>query len=264
MVKMACPELLYAFLVSGTRLVECVRPRRFTLDPVDYHVIINFIRNSTSSHSICTWTPICLPMFDERGFLHALIYYLSEDTLLVLLCTKVDVYYSMSDRATRLHNEFKSKHVMEAITAAASAPSTSLSSLGVENLCHFVYRNTRCRQVVFPAFEGRYSRPKEQKRLSRVYQKIRYQARAMGNGGSSLNIAHALGGGTNSDSVSKVLYQTSQYETVVAFVTRSFELFVTVSPTESKSIAMKACLSVLQWISTHEPELLISSFPSWS
>jgi len=266
MLKMACPELLYAFLFCGTRLVQCIRPRRFTLDPVDYHVIINFVRNSTSARSVCTWTPICLPMFDERGFLHALIYYLSEDILLVLLSTKVDAYYGMSERATRFEADLKSCDAFKHIAAAAAIPSFHVSKVRVEkeNLYHFVYRSTALRQVVCPLLEDRYASPKEQKRLLRVYQKVRQQTRTMAYPGGNLNLAYALSGGGVGEYASKVLYQSSKFETVVGFVTRSFELFVTVSPTESKSIAMKACLSVLQWISEYEIVLFIPSFPSWS
>jgi len=272
MLKLACPELLYAFMFCGTRLVQCVRPRRFTLDPVDYHVLINFVRNSTSYRSADTkdkneseeisgtWTPICLPMFDEKGFLHALIYYISEDILLVLLSTKVDAYRSMAERAKALEKALTKNHVIEEIKREYSVPSFSVPSIlsEKEEVYHFVFRSTHLRQVIYPSF-GRYSSPSKQKRLLRVYQKLRTTARNNMSCNDYYNPPNA-----NGEAQSQVLYQTSQYETVVSFITRKFELYVTVSASQTKSLAMKSCLSVLQWISSNEPDLFIPSFPSWS
>jgi len=64
----ACPELLFAVLISGFSLVHMARPRRFTLDPVDLHILMNFVNSSTSFRTNRSWTPLCLPMFDDKVY----------------------------------------------------------------------------------------------------------------------------------------------------------------------------------------------------
>ena len=151
---------------------------------------------------------------------------------------------------------------MEAITRESFAPSFTVASIGSEsaNIYHFVFRSSILRQVISPPMEGRYASPDEQKRLLRVYQKVRQNAHNM----SHYEDTDPSTAGTAADGGLQVLYQTSAMETVVALITRKFELFVTLSATESKSIAMKSCLAVLQWISSREPELFIQTFPTWS
>lgn len=251
--RAACPELLYAFLFCGTRLVQCVRPRRFTLDPVDFHVLVNFIRTSTSERSSRTWTPICLPAFDERGFLHAFVYHVAADTILVLLSTKVDAYYRMAACAQRIEADLAAARVLDALAAAAAHPPLAALAALDQNLQHFVYRSTALRQIVVPALEGPYAAPREQKRLLRVYQKARQETRALA--------ADAPG---DAPLPSKVYYKSSRYETVVSFVTQTGELHVAVCPSASKSLALKAAALVLRWVADREKELFIPSFPFWS
>lgn len=254
--RAAAPELLYALLFCGTRLVQCVRPRRFTLDPVDFHVLANFVRTSTSERSSRTWTPICLPAFDERGFLHALVYHLAPDTILVLLGTNVDAYYRLSDAAARVEAALVAAGALPALAAAAArAPLADLRALD-QNLQHFVYRSTALRQIVVPALEGPYAAPREHKRLFRVYQKARQETRALAADVPSYDAASPL--------PSKVYCKSSRYETVVSFVTQTGELYVAVNPAASKSLALKAAAKVLRWVADNEKELFISPFPVWS
>ena len=46
---------------------------------LDLHLIFNLVSGSTSFHTAESWTPICLPRFDNSGYLYAHVSYLQDD-----------------------------------------------------------------------------------------------------------------------------------------------------------------------------------------
>jgi hypothetical protein len=61
----------------------------------------------------------------------------------------------------------------------------------------------------------------------------------------------------------KVLYQISQLETVVGWVTTGFELYATFGPLESKANCIKACNEILKWVKNEESSLFMLTPPTW-
>ena len=68
---------LYALLLSGTTLLTLLRPKTHTVHPSDLHVLLNTISSSTSlrSTNVESWLPICLPRWNSKGFVYAMIVY---------------------------------------------------------------------------------------------------------------------------------------------------------------------------------------------
>ena len=52
------------------------------------HLLMNFVSSSSSFRTGESWTPVCLPRFNDRGFLHAHVCYVAKDVCLVLLSTQ--------------------------------------------------------------------------------------------------------------------------------------------------------------------------------
>lgn len=75
-------SLLYGLLLCGTRLVTLVQPRdaRLHLHASDLLLIINFVSTQPGLRRVESWTPVCLPRFNDRGFLYAYIGFLSDHT----------------------------------------------------------------------------------------------------------------------------------------------------------------------------------------
>ena len=61
------------------------------------HLILNFVNTGTAFRTSETWTPLCLPQFNEGGFLHAYVCYIETDICLVQISTNQDDFYKMSD-----------------------------------------------------------------------------------------------------------------------------------------------------------------------
>lgn len=57
---------------------------------------MNFVNSGTGFKSSETWTPICLPKFEESGFLHAYVNFIDTDLCLMLISTLPEVFYNLS------------------------------------------------------------------------------------------------------------------------------------------------------------------------
>ncbi|KAI5474316.1 vacuolar fusion protein MON1, partial [Pseudohyphozyma bogoriensis] len=75
-------DLLYVLLISSSRIVTLLRPKRHSIHPTDLHLLLTPILSSTTFRSPGgeSWIPICLPKFNDTGFLHAYISFVTEAT----------------------------------------------------------------------------------------------------------------------------------------------------------------------------------------
>ena len=70
----------------------------------DIHLILNLVDASTSFRSAESWTPICLPKFNDTGFLHAHVSYLPNDSpaCLLLFSTDKEKFFSLQECQQRI------------------------------------------------------------------------------------------------------------------------------------------------------------------
>jgi len=235
----------FTILIAKHQLVDCLRPRRNVLHPQDLHIIMNFVNSSSSFRSSESWTPICLPNFNENAFLHGYVCFLTTDLCLVLLSTKMESFYQLSECKNIIWKEVTSNpEVIDSLNHALRHPHYSVAEIEIPSLLHFLYKSQSTNQFTAPKYEPPYNDKKERKRLFRLYQHVNHRVNA-------LSRPH------------KVYYLTTQSETIVAWVTSGFELYATFGPLESKPIAIKACNQLLRWIKMEENNLFILNSPVW-
>ena len=70
----------------------------------DIHMIFNLVDASTSFQATETWTPICLPKFNDTGFLHAYVCYLPGDSnaCLLLISTNREKFFELKQCKERV------------------------------------------------------------------------------------------------------------------------------------------------------------------
>jgi len=238
------PDLLYAILIAGHQLVNLIRPRRYVLQPSDLHLIMNFVNASTAFKSSESWTPLCLPKFNDTGFLHAYITFVAPEVCMLLISTKADIFYELSNCKNAIVQGFSKSGCLEAIQKSLDAKCYSVQELGIPGLLHFLYKSKSTTQFTCPRYEAPYTSRQEQKRLFRIYQRVHKKVH-------KFKKPH------------KVYYQVCQSETVVGWVTTGFELYATFGPLESKSTCIKACNEILRWIKIEEGSLFILNSPIW-
>lgn len=269
----ACPELLFAFAVSGFSLIHMARPRRFSLRAADVHLIMNFVASSDAFRSSCVWTPLCLPLFDNKGFLHAHIGYIADNVALVLISSHVDAFYKMNECATlitkALTDDGSLPHLAalcarkmkaaaktmpkEGGTATGTTTTTTtarypVTALRIPHLRHFVYKSLALVQITTPD-PGLPDGPSRErtKALFRLYQWARSQVTKPASGALA---PAAL-------PPHKLYYRISSNETVMALFTKSYEIYAAFGPIVRKQQALAACNAISTYVTEHEDELFV-------
>ncbi|KAK4205297.1 putative vacuolar fusion protein MON1 [Triangularia verruculosa] len=74
-------KLLYGLIVAGGKLVSVIRPRKHSLHPSDLQLIFNMLFESGSIKSGGgeSWIPICLPAFNNSGYLYMYVSFFDND-----------------------------------------------------------------------------------------------------------------------------------------------------------------------------------------
>ena len=70
----------------------------FTFISIDLHLVFNLVSASTAFRTAESWTPICLPKFDNSGYLHAYVTYFEDScpACLLLLSTDRNSFFELS------------------------------------------------------------------------------------------------------------------------------------------------------------------------
>lgn len=81
--KCRSDKLLYGLIVAGGKLVSVIRPRKHSLHPSDLQLIFNMLFESGGIRAGGgeNWVPLCLPAFNNRGYLYMYVsFFDSVDT----------------------------------------------------------------------------------------------------------------------------------------------------------------------------------------
>jgi hypothetical protein len=78
LLKTRSPSLLYGLLISSGKLVSVIRPKKHSLHPGDLHLIFNmlFEAGSVKAGGGENWIPLCLPGFNNTGYLYMYVSFL--------------------------------------------------------------------------------------------------------------------------------------------------------------------------------------------
>ncbi|GAB1310949.1 Vacuolar fusion protein mon1 [Madurella fahalii] len=73
-------KLLYGLIVAGGKLVSVIRPRKHSLHPSDLQLIFNMLFESggIKSGGGESWIPLCLPAFNNRGYLYMYVSFFDD------------------------------------------------------------------------------------------------------------------------------------------------------------------------------------------
>jgi len=245
-------DLFYALMIAKGQLVHLVRPKKHILYPPDLHLLINFVNSSQSFRdSDATLTPICLPVFNNSGFLHLYVSYLTPDICLLLLSSKPEDFHAMAktkDRIEAALKEVPSGGVtpLQQLRACLNQTLYTIETVDIPDLLHFLYKAHHISQMTAPVVGPPFNTPKQHKRLFRIYEQVH-------------NSVHLL----DSDKPHKIYFHRSESETILAWVTSAFDLYACFSPLVSKPNAIRACNLLLRWIKAEENNLFILNSPVW-
>ncbi|KAI9320679.1 MON1-like protein A-like protein, partial [Dichotomocladium elegans] len=234
-------DLLYAMIVAKGRLVTLLRPRKHSLHPSDLHLLFNMLTGSTTFHTAESWTPLCLPKFNSKGFLHAYICYIARDVSIVMISTDKDRFFDLSEWKMAIVETLQKEAILEKIVDA-SEQNYRIENVGVPGLAHFLYKSKAHVQFTCPDFSAPYTNDTHCKRLFRLYQYVYDRMH---------NRARPL----------KLYFHENEHEIILGWITSSFELYVVFKPGTSKRNIISSSNHLLRWIRRNEDNLFILDSP---
>ncbi|KAK6603180.1 vacuolar fusion protein mon1 [Botrytis cinerea] len=180
LLKARTDKLLYGLIVAGGRLVSVIRPKRHSLHPSDLQLIFNmlFEAGGVRAGGGENWIPLCLPGFNNRGYLYMYVSFLSvengepikdnvsenkkgktEDEVAVLLISAdKESFFELKQMRDEVVNQLEKNGSMKIIKAAVrqGRPKTTDIAPGTP-LRHFLYKSRANVQFTMPSFDPYYN-----------------------------------------------------------------------------------------------------------
>ncbi|KAG0265271.1 Vacuolar fusion protein mon1b [Mortierella polycephala] len=242
-----CKPLLYAILLTPTQLITLLRPRTHSMHPSDLHLIFNLLSGSTTFESSESWTPICLPKFNNKSFLHAYICYIAKRVCMLLISPDKDSFFEMSNVKQKVVRELEAGGMLaslESFAAAGTRGGFAVGDTGIPGLRHFLYKSRTNVQYTMPELSDLYTSLSSKKRLLRQYQHMNERMHRK---------SRPL----------KLFFHVGEHETMLGWITPNFELYAVFGPLVSKSAVVLMSNKLLKWIRRQEDNLLILNSPSF-
>ncbi|XP_066154719.1 vacuolar fusion protein MON1 homolog [Euwallacea fornicatus] len=238
-IKDACGKiknLVFAILLGNNRLITLVQMKKYHLHPADIHLIFNIVQATESFKYSENWTPLCLPRFDNSGYLYVHVSYLAEDcqACLLLLTVEKDVFFPLSNAKQKIVEKLRINGSMQHINTSLSTLEESALASGFPELRHYLYKCKSTAQFYQPAVCPPYSKDKVKliELYKRAHQKTHCNSRPL-----------------------KLSFERSSEEVVFSWDTKGFELYVVFEPLIDTASAILCVTKLLNWIKKKEDKL---------
>ncbi|GAB0086552.1 Vacuolar fusion protein MON1 homolog [Sergentomyia squamirostris] len=237
-------NLVFAVLIAQNKLICLIRMKKYFIHPADLRLIFNLVECSESFKAAETWTPICLPKFDPNGYLYAHVSYLADDceACLLLLSVERDAFFKLSEAKKRITDKLQRSNCLDAINEAMNNPGINLRTIGIPEIRHFIYKCKSNAQLLCSKICIPYSSMTEFQRLEQLYCSIHSRVH---------NPSRPL----------KLLYEMTEREIMLAWVTSGYELYVTFEPLVDRNAVISLVNKLLKWIKKEEASLFIMNAP---
>ncbi|KAK9450691.1 trafficking protein Mon1-domain-containing protein [Limtongia smithiae] len=241
LLKARTPSLLYGLILADGRLVSVVRPKRHSLHPADLQVLFSMLfHNGTFNDGREHWIPICLPKFNNRGFLHAYIVFFRPKVALVLISANRDSFYELRKAKEDILENLTDDNCMLPIDTAVKLGRYRTPDIGAPAIQHFLYKSRSSVQFTMPNFEPHFPDRASQHELMCLYRRLH----------AAIHTKHTH---------LKVLYVSRGSTIALAWATHSFEVYCVASAQTSKTILAQGMDTIIAWVKREESRLFISN-----
>ncbi|KAA8570394.1 hypothetical protein EYC84_002684 [Monilinia fructicola] len=261
LLKSRTDKLLYGLIVAGGRLVSVIRPKRHSLHPSDLQLIFNmlFEAGGIRAGGGENWIPLCLPGFNNRGYLYMYVSFLSvedgepikdnvseskkgkteEEVAVLLISADKESFFDLKQMRDDVVNQLEKNGSMDIIKAAVrqGRPKTTDIVAGTP-LRHFLYKSRANVQFTMPSFDPYFSSLVNRRRLMNRYQNLH----------SATHKKH---------SHLKVLHCVSRDSISLAWTTPQFELYCVAGPNASRTGLAQGANKIIQWVKREEERVFI-------
>ena len=260
LLKVRSSNLLYGLIVAAGRLVSVVRPKKHSLHPGDLHLIFNmlFEAGSVKAGGGENWIPLCLPGFNNTGFLYMYVSFFStsesvlhpeaarpssaskdDELAIVLISANRESFFELRKMRDELVQQLEQNGSMAIIKTAIRKGHASCTDIVPGTvLRHFLYKSRGNVQFVMPSFEPHFHGLVTRRKLISLYHNLHESIHS--------RIVHL-----------KVQHYVAYDATALAWETPLFELYCVAGPSASRSALAQGANRVIQWIRKEEERVFI-------
>lgn len=267
LLKTRTDKLLYGLVVAGGRLVSVVRPKKHSLHPSDLQLIFNmlFEAGSIKAGGGENWIPLCLPGFNNRGYLYMYVSFLSayddaptlgaeeptsrpqtansaahdDEIAILLISADKESFFDLKKMRDEVVSQLYKNGSMAIIKSAIQSgrPSTTTILPGT-TLRHFLYKSRANVQFAQSSYAPYFTDLVSRRRLMSLYGGLHAAVHAKH---THLKVLHAV----NRDSIS------------LAWLGDGFEFYCVAGPNVSRAALLKGAEGIVRWVKREEERLFI-------
>jgi len=268
LLKVRSPSLLYGLVVAGGRLVSVMRPKKHSLHPGDLQLIFNmlFEAGSVKAGGGENWIPLCLPGFNNTGFLYMYVSFINatesssstnanasherqqasptsrpeDEIALIFISANKEAFYELRTMRDELIEALKSNKSMGLIQAAVKKGHHTVSEiLGPgTSIRHFLYKSRGNVQFTMPSYLPHFNGLVARRKLMSLYATLHANMHT--------KTAHL-----------KVQHVVSHDAVAIAWETPLFELYCVAGPNATRQQLAQGANRVIQWIRREEERVFI-------
>ncbi|KAL1628483.1 Vacuolar fusion protein mon1 [Neofusicoccum ribis] len=176
LLKTRSPNLLYGLVVAAGRLVSVVRPKKHSLHPGDLQLIFNmlFEAGSVKAGGGENWIPLCLPGFNNTGYLYMYVSFLNvndghlettderpstssgqeDEIAIILISANKEGFFELRTMRGELVEQLEKNGSLEVIRTAVNRGRLSCTDIAPGTvLRHFIYKSRGNVQFTMPSYE---------------------------------------------------------------------------------------------------------------
>ncbi|ATY64603.1 vacuolar fusion protein mon1 [Cordyceps militaris CM01] len=260
--KLRADKLLYGLIIAGGKLVSVIRPRQHSLHPSDLQLIFNMLFESDGIKGGGgeNWIPLCLPAFNNEGYLYMYVSFFDDEGLqvqkqaaeageqtapasqqiaMVLISTDKESFFGLQKMRNDVAQQLTKNGNLAVIRGAVRAGRPRIAQIVPGNpISHFLYKSKANVQFCMAALEPPLDAIAERRRLMSLYHEMH----------AAVHAKHAH---------LKILHNTSEDSTSLAWVTPVFELYCVGGPNMSRATMGQGANKIIQWAKKEEQRLFI-------
>ncbi|KAI1461991.1 vacuolar fusion protein MON1 [Annulohypoxylon moriforme] len=247
-------NLLYGLIVAGGKLVSVIRPRRHSLHPSDLQLIFNMLFESggVKAGGGENWIPLCLPAFNNRGYLYMYVSFLDvepeserdmttagEEIAVILISPDKENFFDLQQMRNDVVVELKKKGHLDIIKTAVQQGRTKMNDIAPgTHVSHFLFKSRANVQFCMPSLLPTFSSLVSHRRLMSLYHNLH----------STIHAKHTH---------VKVLHCIGEDSTSLAWITPIFEFYCVAGPNASRAVMTQGANKIIQWAKREEERLFI-------
>ncbi|KAI0031908.1 DUF254-domain-containing protein [Vararia minispora EC-137] len=282
-------DLLYVILVAHGNIITLARPRRHSIHPSDLHILLNTIYSPSivKSSASASWLPICLPKFNQSGFVNAFISFLSPEEHPTIMSLPPEIPFANDETAQSVPSTPKPEGVslmsmpsldlglicvgggsdFESLHSWADAIIQRLSDEGtVTSIRQSILAGAieySCSGLGIPGLRHFIYKSRSHVQITSPifedpYEDLHERRRLITLYQILHDNIHAKSG---QDLPLKLQYIRTDREGVLGWITQPFEMYIAVSPRLPKSATIGAANAVARWVKKEEASLFLRDAP---